>query len=62
LNDQGKSWANLNHSVLVVGWGVDEQGDKFWIVRNSYGADWGNNGDFLLRRGKDDFGFESEQA
>jgi hypothetical protein len=24
LNDQGKAWSQLNHSVLVVGWGYDE--------------------------------------
>lgn len=62
LNDDGFAWTNLNHSVLVVGWGVSDDGQKHWIVRNSYGPNWGMAGDFLMRRGHDDFGFESEQA
>jgi hypothetical protein len=38
LEDYGISWMNLNHSVLIIGWGVDpETGTKFWKVRNSYG-------------------------
>lgn len=23
LEDEGKAWTNLNHSVVLVGWGVD---------------------------------------
>lgn len=62
LNDQGKAWANLNHSVVIIGWGVDDADKKYWIVRNSYGSGWGQNGDFLIRRGQDDLGIESEQV
>lgn len=62
LDSKGIAWQNLNHSVVVLGWGVDQGGQKFWIVRNSYGPSWGMEGDFLLRRGHDDFGFESEQV
>jgi len=47
--------------VVVVGWGQDDEENKYWIVRNSYGTKWGQNGDFLIRRGQDDLGFESEQ-
>ena len=62
LNDSGAAWTNLNHSVLIVGWGVDDtNGNKYWILRNSYGSNWGNKGDFMVRRGSDDFGIESEQ-
>jgi len=49
-----------NHAVLVVGYGVDKaSGDKFWIVKNSWGEGWGLDGYFMMRRGQDDCGIES---
>jgi len=61
LEDSGRSWHNQNHSVVLVGWGVDkDKGSKYWIVRNSYSAKWGQHGDFLLKRGTNDFGIESD--
>ena len=61
LEDYGIAWMNLNHSVVITGWGVDKKtGTKYWIVRNSYGPTWGMNGNFWVRRGENDFGIESE--
>ena len=35
----------INHAAVVVGWGVDEDSQKpYWLVKNSYGQDWGENG------------------
>jgi len=61
LNDKGISWMDMNHSVVIVGWGKDEKTDtRYWIVRNSYGPKWGMDGDFLVKRGNNDFGMEVE--
>ena len=61
LEDYGISWQNLNHSVVIIGWGTDPVNQqKYWIVRNSYGSTWGDHGEFLVQRGTDDFGIESE--
>jgi len=45
----------------LVGWGVDKKTQMpYWIARNSYGDEWGLNGDFHVRRGYNDFGIEDE--
>jgi hypothetical protein len=30
------------HAVVLMGWG-EENGKLFWLVRNSWGSDWGKN-------------------
>jgi len=47
------------HAVKMLGWGVDA-GTPYWLVANSWNPDWGNQGYFLIRRGHDECGIESE--
>lgn len=41
----------IDHDVEIVGWGETPEGQKYWIVRNSWGTYWGQLGFFLLERG-----------
>ncbi len=45
-----------NHVVTVVGW---SNTGGYWIVKNSWGSGWGDNGYMLLRYGISNAGFDS---
>jgi C1A family cysteine protease len=32
------------HAILLVGYGEDILGERYFIVRNSWGLEWGQNG------------------
>ena len=46
----GKCGTNLDHGVLVVGYGV-ESDEKYYLIKNSWSDSWGENGYIKLGRG-----------
>ncbi|XP_009761201.1 vignain-like [Nicotiana tabacum] len=44
---------SLNHGVTLIGYGVDD-GEKYWLVKNSWGTMWGEDGYIKIKRGSND--------
>ncbi|KAL9918519.1 secreted Wg-interacting molecule [Glossina fuscipes fuscipes] len=46
------------HSVKLIGWGEEHDGNKYWIATNSWGTWWGEHGNFRILRGSNECGIE----
>nr|XP_035940667.1 cathepsin L1-like isoform X2 [Halichoerus grypus] len=54
--DPNCSSEDLDHGILVVGYGSqgeEPKNEKYWIVKNSWGTDWGTQGYILIAKDRD---------
>ncbi|XP_017640138.1 ervatamin-B-like [Gossypium arboreum] len=41
---------SLTHAVTIVGYGTSEEGLNYWLIKNSWGQSWGENGYMKIQR------------
>jgi hypothetical protein len=56
--DADQCGTSIDHAIQLTGYSPNQGG--YWIVRNSWGADWGENGFIWLQYGQNTCGITSE--
>ncbi|KAJ3440629.1 hypothetical protein M0813_08899 [Anaeramoeba flamelloides] len=54
------SSTELDHAVLLSGYGVSPEGEKYWLVRNSWSINWGDQGYVKMSMKDNNCGVQSE--
>ena len=58
--DENCNTTDTNHNVAIVGWGFSSNNYLYWIVRNSWGENWGDKGHAYILAGVNSFGIENK--
>lgn len=49
----GECGKRLTHAVTLIGYGTSDDGINYWLIKNSWGTTWGEQGYMKLARGVD---------
>eukprot|EP00352_Strombidinopsis_acuminata_P002866 CAMPEP_0176379114 /NCGR_PEP_ID=MMETSP0126-20121128/30132_1 /TAXON_ID=141414 ORGANISM="Strombidinopsis acuminatum, Strain SPMC142" /NCGR_SAMPLE_ID=MMETSP0126 /ASSEMBLY_ACC=CAM_ASM_000229 /LENGTH=617 /DNA_ID=CAMNT_0017741763 /DNA_START=16 /DNA_END=1869 /DNA_ORIENTATION=+ len=60
IYEQELKWARINHEISVVGFGKTDEGEEYWIGRNSWGTYWGEYGFFRIKMHENNLGIEKD--
>ncbi|CAF3652342.1 unnamed protein product [Rotaria socialis] len=60
FQDQTCSSTSIDDVLQLVGYGQNEMNEPFWIVKNSWGRNWGEDGYIRILRGKNICGIATQ--
>ncbi|KAM1494462.1 hypothetical protein ACFX2K_029245 [Malus domestica] len=50
------------HALVLIGHGVTDEGQRFWMLRDSYGEEGREDGNILIEKGKDVLGIDPRET